>query len=56
MMVSLLLGATAVSMAVVANLTGSWGAALWAAALSPAASTAAVYSAHTARTAGGESA
>lgn len=34
MMGRLLLGATAAAMAVVANLTGSWGTAFWAAMLS----------------------
>lgn len=41
-----LLGMTAFAMAVVANVTGSWGAAFWAAALSPLTSIAAVYSVH----------
>lgn len=54
MMPALLLGSTAVAMAVVANLTGSYGAALWASVLSPVASGAVVYDVHTRRTAGGD--
>lgn len=56
MIPALLLGSTAVAMAVVANLTGSYGAALWASVLSPAATVAVVYDAHTRRTAGGDAA
>lgn len=35
MMARLVLGSTAAAMAVVANITGSWGVAFWAAMLSP---------------------
>jgi hypothetical protein len=54
MMPAFLLATTATAMGLVAHVTGSWGAAMWAMVLSPLSALACRYDAHTRHTDGGD--